>query len=129
MSRNATVIICDTNSVLRFLLNDIPEQAQATEEAIREGAEITVEIVAECVCVLSKVYQLPRNVVAKSLADVMRNFICKRAKVVEYALSVFADTRLDFVDCILVAEAFVNDRQVLTFDKKLRTRLADACWR
>lgn len=123
------MIICDTNSVLRFLLNDIPEQAQATEEAIREGAEITVEIVAECVYVLSKVYQLPRNVVAESLADAMRNFSCKRAKVVEHALRVFADTGLDFVDCILVAEAFVNDRQVLTFDKKLRTRLADACWR
>lgn len=129
MSRSAAVIICDTNSVLRFLLNDIPEQAQATEEAIREGAEITVEIVAECVYVLSKVYQLPRNVVAESLADAMGNFSCKRAKVVEHALRVFADTRLDFVDCILVAEAFVNDRQVLTFDKKLRTRLADACWR
>ena len=123
------MIICDTNSVLRFLLNDIPEQAQATEEAIREGAETTVEIVAECVYVLSSVYQLPRNVLAESLADVMRNFSCKRAKVVEHALTVFADTRLDFVDCILVAEAFANDRRVLAFDKKLRTRLADACWR
>ena len=32
--------------------------------------------------------------------------------------------KLDFVDCVLAAEASVNGRDVLTFDKKLKKLIA-----
>ena len=39
------------------------------------------------------------------------------------AVKIFAETRLDFVDCILAAHHGVNGAEVFTFDKKLANQL------
>ena len=40
-----------------------------------------------------------------------------------YALRVYAETTLDFVDCLLVGYGRVLGREVFTFDKKLKRLL------
>ena len=45
-------------------------------------------------------------------SDVMKN-----------ALQFYADTKLDFVDCILLSYFKTNNIQVATFDKKLKNKM------
>ena len=44
-------------------------------------------------------------------------------KVLQYALGVYNQTNLDFVDCILIGYQNVKEMPVLTFDKKLLHKL------
>lgn len=41
--------LLDANAVLRYLLEDIEAQATKVEQAIIRGAEVTIEVLAECV--------------------------------------------------------------------------------
>lgn len=118
--------LLDANAVLRYVLGDVPEQADETAEAVKHGAEVTAEVVAECVYVLAGYYEVPRVEISGVLLDVLDEAKCTRKEAVAEALRAFGSCNLDFVDCILLAEATVNRRDVLTFDKKLRERIADA---
>ena len=40
-----------------------------------------------------------------------------------YAFSVYADTKLDYVDCLLIAYNRLSGVEVLSFDKKLNAKL------
>lgn len=117
----ATLI--DANVALRYLLEDNDEQAQLAAQAIASGAEITVEVLAECVYVLSGVYGVPRSMIAESLGLLLDDVECRRRGIAASALGLYSGSRLDFVDCLLLAENLENGREILTFDKKLSRRL------
>ena len=53
--------LIDTNVILRYLLDDIPEQADKAESVIKQGSFTLPEIIAEVVYVLTKLYKVPRN--------------------------------------------------------------------
>lgn len=116
--------LLDANAVLRYMLDDIPEQAEATQEAIRSGAEVTVEVLAECVYVLKGVYGLPRSEASRALLAFLDDVSCDRQHVASFALRVYGSANLDFVDCVLLAESKVNGREVITFDEKLCKAIA-----
>ena len=46
--------LIDANPFIRYLLNDIPEMADATEQRIKDGAWTTIEVLAEVSYVLTK---------------------------------------------------------------------------
>lgn len=112
--------LLDANAVLRYLLEDNEAQAEETARAVREDAEVTVEVLAECVYVLQGVYDVPRSMVAESLGTLLDDVACRRKAVSLEALGLYSGSRLDFVDCVLAAEHDVEGREVLTFDKKLK---------
>lgn len=120
----AQPILCDANAVLHYILGDIPEQADETASAIRDGAEATIEVVAECVYVLARVYEIPKERIAFALTELLGEVTCRRRDVAISALRLYRVRKLDFVDCVFVAEASVNGRDVLTFDKKLKKLIA-----
>lgn len=113
------MVIVDANVILRYLLNDIPEQAEIARRAIDDGAMVELEVVAEVVYVLSGVYQVPRAEIARVLCELSDKLICSRQDVLIEALEAYGTTKLDFVDCILIATAKLSNYEVLTFDKKL----------
>ena len=54
--------VLDANAVIRYLLNDIEDQASAVADAIRNGSVMTTpEVIAEVVYVLSGYYDYSRN--------------------------------------------------------------------
>lgn len=121
--------LLDANAALRYLLEDDLEQTSVVAEAIDEGAEISVEVIAECVYVLAGAYEVPRSDIAESLGILLEEVFCRRKEVTASALGLYSATKLDFVDCILAAEHDSADRRILTFDKKLialQGRLDDA---
>lgn len=113
-------VLLDANAVCRYLIGDIPEQAQKAMAAIDAGhAELNIEVLAECVYVLVGFYGKPRADVADVLSSLLDEVWCEREAAARKALAFYGAGTLDFVDCALLAESTVNGREVLTFDKKL----------
>ena len=113
--------LLDANAVLRYLLEDIQEQSDVVAETIEAGAEVTVEVLVECVYVLSGVYHVSRSDIAESLGILLDEVTCRRKRVAAAALGLYSGSSFDFVDCVLAAEVAENGRETLTFDKKLRS--------
>ena len=120
------MVLFDTNAILRYILQDNKEMADSVElQLSKEVAYILVEVIAEVVYVLSKVYSVERKVIAQIIMDITQtNKISVINKtVVHYALGIFASSSLDFVDCLLVAYAKEEQYSIFTFDKKLQKYL------
>ena len=120
------MILFDTNALLRFLLQDDEEKALfVREKMLLHAFLIPVEVVAEMVYVLSKVYQVDRQRIAKELYRLLNapNAVAQNQKAVEFALEIFAETKLDFVDCIMIGYAKSENVQIITFAKKLKKQL------
>jgi len=120
------MVIFDTNVILRYILQDNQAMAEHVEEQlIRNVCFIPVEVIAEIVYVLSKVYGVERKVITQVLTDITDtdNITVAQANVVRHALRVYASTVLDFVDCLLIGYAKEEQYSVFTFDKKLQKYL------
>lgn len=113
--------LLDADAVLRYLLEDIQEQSDCVAETIEAGAEVTVEVLAECVYVLSGVYHVSRSDIAESLGILLDEVTCRRKRVAAAALGLYSGSSFDFVDCVLAAEVSENGREALTFDEKLQS--------
>ena len=76
----------------------------------------------QIVYVLTKVYSVERDVVAKTLTNIanISNITVAQKNVVLHALHVYASTTLDFVDCLLIGYAKKDGYTIFTFDKKIR---------
>jgi len=112
----------DTNVVLRYLLNDIPEQTEKVRTIIASsGCYITDVVAAEIVFVLERVIELDRQDIVKllksflSLPNMIYNdyFLDQALELYEEQLS------LSIVDCYAAIEAKVYKNYLLSFDKDL----------
>ena len=117
--------LLDANVILRYLLKDHPAMAQAAREAVMEGAETTPEVLAEVVYVLNGYYNINRQEIAGTLLSFLNEIEMAEKASVKYALRLFAEKRLDFVDCLLAGYHHVRGREIVTFDQKLRAVLAN----
>ena len=115
--------LLDANACLRYLLCDNEDQASRVSQMVEKGAEVTLEVLAECVYVLDGVYEVSRPEICKTLVAFLDEVTCARAIVAKAALEFFSEHNLDFVDCVLLAEKYVNDCEIVTFDKKLQREL------
>ena len=97
-------------------------------EAGTERAEILESVVAEAVWTLESFYKVPRAEIAERLAAIL-NFhgvlVAKKGVLVN-ALARFGSTSVDFVDCLLAAQAQQRNLTVYSFDAKDFRRLGVA---
>jgi len=117
------MVIFDTNALLRYVLQDIEEMANSVENVINTSSCVfPVEVVAEMVYVLSKVYKIQRNEIALTIKGIIdiENITVPESDVVVDALDVFSDTKLDFVDCLMIGYAKSKNYSVFTFDDDLK---------
>ena len=120
------MVIFDTNAILRYILRDNLEMAAEVKNCLLSGScFIPVEVISEIVYVLTKVYSVERDVVAKTLTNIanVSNITIAQESVVLYALQIYAATTLDFVDCLLIGYSKKEGYSIVTFDKKLRKHL------
>lgn len=115
--------LIDANVILRYLLNDNQEMALQAKAVVASGAYAKPEIIAEVVYVLKGVYQVTRVDIRVFIRELLNSVRCAESDAVTYAVDVYADTSLDFVDCLLIAYHVVGKEDVFTFDKKLANRL------
>jgi predicted nucleic-acid-binding protein len=118
------MVIFDTNAVLRYVLQDNLEMADAVEKELSSNdCLIPVEVIAEMVYVLNKVYKIERTLITKIINGVVNideNLVVD-FEVVLHACFVYASTKLDFIDCLLAGYSQIRGYDVFTFDKELKT--------
>ncbi len=115
--------LVDTNVILRYLLNDIPEQADEAATIIESGAFTLPEIIAEVIYVLIKLYNIPREEIESIILPIFDEISIENTDVITTAVSLYSETKFDFVDCIIIARKKILGEDVFTFDKKLANRL------
>lgn len=117
--------LIDANVILRYLLMDNLEMAYQAKAIIDAGAYTKPEIIAEVVYVLKGVYKINRETISIYIKALLQSIYCEEAPAISYALDLYANSALDFIDCLLVAYQSLNNEQVFTFDKKLNKYLAN----
>ncbi len=115
----------DTNVVLRFLLNDVPEQTNSAKKTIEKNkVYVTDVVVVEIIYVLEKVILLSR----KDISDLMSSFlgfsnVVHNPYFLTEAIKFYkAHPSLSIVDCYASAEAKAYSNKLATFDKRLASQ-------
>ncbi|MDA3918355.1 MAG: PIN domain-containing protein [Deltaproteobacteria bacterium] len=121
------VYLIDTNVILRYLLGDhakLSPKAEAFMIEVSKGtkkAEILDVVIAECIYVMNKFYNIPRKEIVEKLSGIL-NFAgivnSGKSKIIE-ALLKYRDLNIDIVDCILAANSS-NSRVVISFDNDMK---------
>ncbi|MDR0848846.1 MAG: PIN domain-containing protein [Propionibacteriaceae bacterium] len=121
----------DTNAVLRWLIDDIPQQTRAVEHLLSECGEVTVHDAAliECVYALQTVYKASRPAIATALSTLLGHgaFRIDTALWRDIIADYLAHPKLSVVDIYLTHQARrAGDTPLYTFDQKLANQLDDA---
>ena len=121
----------DTNCLLRWLLDDVPEQTAVVSALFNSGERLSVADAAliEIVFVLEKIKKISRETIETAVMAILGNdaILCNRELFIE-VLPVYArHPKLSFVDCYLETLARRSDAlPLLTFDHKLAHQLSGA---
>lgn len=121
----------DTNVLLRWALDDLPEQSDAANRLLNGGSEVQVADAAiiEAAYVLEKVYGFERSLVAGYIKAIMAlgQVNCNRALFSRVLPLYEQHKQLSMTDCCLAMYAELNNARPLhTFDKKLAGKLTPA---
>jgi predicted nucleic-acid-binding protein len=122
----------DTNIFLRFLTNDIPEQAQAIEEVLVQADRGEVDLhtsiltLAEIVWTLESYYRLPREDIRSKVIAILNTpgLQVEEADNLAQAVSLYADLNIDFIDAFNAI--WMKDQglsKAITFDIKHFNRI------
>ena len=87
------------------------------------GAFLLPVVLMETSHVLRTFYEVDRQKIAEQLLIVLDWVEMERKNIMIRAVEIFAETKLDFVDCILAAYHDVEGANVFTFDKKLKKQI------
>ena len=119
----------DTNCILRWLLDDVPEHTALVTELINSEESFVVAdvVLIETVFVLEKIKKISRESIQKAIMAVIQkdNIICDKELFI-VVLPLYKNyPKLSFVDCYLgVLAQRTNSTPLLTFDKKLANQLS-----
>lgn len=119
--------LIDANVILRYLLRDdesLFQRASDVLEKARTGEEriiILESVLTECIYVLLKIYKIDRLTIAEKLRGLLyyKGIVNLDKEDLTDAIDLFGQTKLSFVDCLLVAKSKNNAIPVFTFDEEL----------
>lgn len=120
-------VIVDTNALLRFLLNDIPQQKKEVEKLLRQAKQNKITlcilpiVIFEIDFTLRKYYQFDKEKVIDKLESIVgTDYMQVEQKEVFFeVLKLYRVTNISFVDCFLLLQAESRGAELFTFDKKL----------
>lgn len=123
----------DTNILTRYLTRDdetLYAKAKEFFDKVKEGstrAVILESVIAECVYVLTKIYEVPKNRAAESLSDILhyKGIVNHDQQELIRALALFSERNIDIVDCILCVKAAGPNTSLFSFDGELN-KLSDS---
>ena len=128
-----TVYLIDTNVILRYLLNDhkrFSHKAKAFMQDVAKGikkAELQSVVVVECVYVMEKFYEIPKNEIVDKLSRILnfKGIVNADKSGILAALVKHENSSADIVDCILAAKSSPQC-VIVSFDKDFK-RLKATC--
>ena len=106
-----TEVLIDANALLRYLLNDLPDQADQVEALLdaAERGELRLvahsHIMAELVWVLSSYYKVPREQVRQQLEGIIHTpgIQVEEQALILSALKDYVEKNVDYIDAYTVA--------------------------
>lgn len=122
----------DTNLLLRYLTNDVPEQADAVEEVLQRARNeelllrTSVLVIAEVVWTLESYYELTREDIRDKVLAILitPGLAVEKLDMVALAVNHFADLNVDFIDAYNALWTKSHGLEgVITFDTKHFSRL------
>lgn len=119
--------IADTNVLLRFVLNDDPEQYKLALDSMEksEGVVVTNHALCEMVWVLRSRYGVSRSAIAATIRGLLetRNVVLDSAAVNAGLTSL--DSAADFADGVIAYEGrWLGGEMFVSFDKKAVAAIA-----
>ena len=127
-------VFFDTNFLLRFYLDDIPDQASKAKgmiQAAKKGALLLVTdliVICEMVWVMDSFYGLDKEEISEKMTNLYRTpgISIINGELLPDALTVYVDKNVDFTDAVIGVIATKNHIEYLaSFDKKHMGRMAD----
>ncbi len=124
--KNETVF-ADTNLFLRYLTDDVPEQADAVEALLRRAATgelrlvTTSLVIGEIVWTLESFYGLPRKTIREHVLAILNTpgLEVAEADILLQATLWYEEKNVDFIDAYNAAWLLAQGlRRVATFDRK-----------
>lgn len=127
----------DTNVLLRFLLNDVPDQWKRADALMRQAAagklvvHVSVVVVAEVVAVLHHTFRKPLPDIARVVGGMLsaRGVSVEDGAIVLEALRRSGELKVDFVDAYVAMRARDADEEIASFDADLPRKLGAATFR
>jgi len=121
-------VIIDTNIFLRFILNDIPKDAEKAEVLFEKAKKKTLKIIVPQIVIfeihftLDKYYQFEKEKVVGVLANLVSSEYLDVQDGVTFlsAIVIFRDKNISFVDSFLIALSKKYSAELITYDKKLK---------
>jgi len=120
-------VIPDTNVFLRFLLNDVPKQADKAERLFNKAKAgrlklyIPQIVIFEIHFALEKYYSLSKELILEKLKILISttHFNLQDREVFMKALEVYSSADISFVDSFLVSNASLEGFKLFSFDRRL----------
>jgi predicted nucleic-acid-binding protein len=125
------VIGVDTNVLARLIVEDDPKQLEAAKRFFAsrspsDPAVISLVVVAELVWVLRNPYSFSLEKVTDLVTALLasNDFLLERANLVERAVALARESRVDIADCLICAAAAdLGSSSTVTFDKVAARRI------
>ena len=120
------MIALDTNVLVRFLVQDDPEQSRVAGEIIDQLTDeapgfVSREVLVELVWVLERAYRLARAEIAGAIDGLLASteLVVEGADAIGAALELYRNDGLGFADLMIAAAARrAGASELLTFDRK-----------
>lgn len=118
------MVMLDANVILRYILNDNEDMVlEATEVIKSKDVIVTIEVIAEVIYVLKRIYGVDKQEITESILDFISDIDVVEKDVLVLGVETYAKKNLDFIDCILYAYKCIKGYEIFTFDKKLKKLL------
>lgn len=127
-------LFADTNLFLRYLTNDVPEQADAVEQLLRRAAAgglvlvTNTLVMAEMVWTLETFYQLPRRDIKEKVLTILNTpgLSVADGELILQAMISYTEKNVDFIDAYNAAwMRSLGLKIACTFDRKHFSRLEE----
>lgn len=114
--------MADANTMIRCIIGDDEQKIKELQE-IRATQKIiySMEVIAEVVYVLTKVYNVSRVDASDAIQRFLKakNIVCSNSEIAIKSLQLFAENHLDFVDNVLLAYHQLRGITIYSYDRKL----------
>lgn len=118
--------VIDANILLRFLTNDIPEQAERCAQLLKRAEENREQVLlpdlvlADVVWTLEKFYRQPKARIRDLMTAIvnLRGLRLSSKKVARQALRLYAQENLDWTDAFVAAQTLSRGQpEIYSFDR------------
>lgn len=123
--------VVDTNTLLRFLLNDVPNQVSQVVDKIEKTKKGKLKLIVPQIVIfeihfaLTSEYGFSKQGVLDALKKIVSSdfLVIQDKDIFKDALDLYTDVNISLPDCFLKVYAEYSNAKLFTFDQKLLSKI------